>query len=311
MTTREKILAAAVFLLIVLFAARYAWGRYNEALDQKRSALLSAETELRDADFKLAQGRDAMKRLAAWQDKSLPPNRDVALSLYRSWLLERAIAAGLSVEDININARTTPSTAFRSIGYDVEARGQLPAVAAFLHAFYSSDQLHQVTRLDLRSTAGSAELDVFLAVEALMLPGATHTDKLPDGKSDRLQLASIEEYKKSLGERSMFTIYTPPRPPGQPPIARPAPPKFDDAKHAYVTGIIGTGSSWQAWIHVRTTNESLRLVEGDMLKVGDIEGKVKSISARAIVVQTTDGKELRVALGHSLREEAETVPGDS
>ncbi|MGQ0445169.1 MAG: hypothetical protein ACT4O2_08620 [Beijerinckiaceae bacterium] len=300
-----------MFLIVVLFAARYAWGEFNKSLDEKRSELLEAKADLRDAEFKLLKGRDAMKRLAAWQEKSLPTNRDVALSLYRSWLLARALEAGLAVDDININARTTPSTAFRSIGYDFEARGQISAVAAFLHAFYRGDQLHQITRLDLRSTAGSPELAVSLAVEALMLPGATHSDKLPDGESKRLKLASVEEYKKSLGERSMFTVYTPPRPPGQPPIARPAPPKFDEAKHAYVTGIIQSGPRLQAWIHVRTTNESLRLYEGDTLKVGDLEGEVKAISRRAVVLQTTDGKELRVALGHSLREEAATEPGDS
>jgi hypothetical protein len=313
MTNREKMLGLAVLLLGVLFGAGYFWGEYTNGLDERRSALTTAETELRDTELKLAQGRRAMDELAAWQETSLPTNRDVALSLYRSWLLERAREAGLSVDDINVNQRTTVSTAFRSIGYFLEARGDLAAVTAFLHAFYSSDKLHQITRLNLRSTAFSPTLEMSLQVEALMLSGATHTDSLPEGETERLKLASLDDYKKRIGERNIFAIYTPPRPPGRPPVARVAPPAFDHAKHARVTAILESDARPQVWISVHTTGEVLRLFKGDTLKVGELEAEIKSISTepRSVVLQTADGKELRVSLGHYLLEEGAAEPGDS
>ena len=58
---------------------------------------------------------------------------------------------------------------------------------------------------------------------------------------------------------------------------------------------------YQAWIHVRTTNETLRLFEGDDVKVGQFDGKIVSIEPRAIVVKSGD-EELRVELGQNLRD---------
>ena len=64
----------------------------------------------------------------------------------------------------------------------------------------------------------------------------------------------------------------------------------------------------QAWINVRTTGETLRVHEGDDVKVGALKGKVESIEPRLLVIKTDDEKPLRVQLGHSLREEEKEEP---
>ena len=155
-------------------------------------------------------------------------------------------------------------------------------------------------------------MQIHLSVEALILPGATHKDSLPDGKSDRLKLASAAEYEKSIVGRDLFKPYTPPRPPRQTVTApRPPAPKFDEASQAYVTGILGPPVNLQAWITVRTTGEVLRVHTGDDVKVGEFKGKVESISPLMIVIKTEDDKQLRVKLGSSLREEEkEKAEGD-
>jgi hypothetical protein len=304
MNQREKIMAGLLLLLLAAWGGRALYGRHQASVAKRDVDLQTVRQQLAKANLSIAAGRQAMQQLDKWQELSLPPNRDVARSLYRAWLSQKTKDAGLTVEDINPNERTSLSTAYGSIGYVIEARGTLSAVTKFLYEFYRSAQLHQITKLQLTSMPGSPELRVSLQVEALILPGATHKDSLPDGTTDRLKLASLDEYEKSIGGRDLFKSYVPPRPPREATAIRtpPQPPEFDDASQAYVTGILGSPVRLQAWITVRTTGEVLRLHAGDDVKVGDLKGKIESISPLMVVIKTDDDKQLRVKLGQSLRD---------
>jgi hypothetical protein len=113
---------------------------------------------------------------------------------------------------------------------------------------------------------------------------------------------SVDDYKKSIGERDLAATYSPPRPPTPPRERREAsaPPKFDDADLAFFTGTTGGIDGYQAWINVRTTNETLHLGVGDHVKVGALDGEIVSVDARSLVYKAGD-KSYRVALGESLR----------
>jgi hypothetical protein len=313
MNKREKILAAAVVALLVLWGGKVLIGRYQAGSSLRQRQLDAARQQLDNATLTVAAGRHAKRQIEKWQELSLPASRDVAHSLYRSWLAQKLKDAGLSVADISPNERTTVSTAYQTIGYVVEAKGSLAAVTKFLYEFYRATQLQQITKLQLSSTAGSSDLAIQLQVEAMILPGATHTDKLPEGKSDRLELANAADYEKSIVGRNLFKPYSPPAPPREvvrtPP--RPPAPKFDEASQAFVTGIVKSGDRLQAWITVRTTGEVLRVQEGDDVEVGALKGKVEAIEPRLLVVKTDDDKSVRVQLGHSLRdEEKEKADGE-
>jgi hypothetical protein len=312
MNQREKMLAGAVLLVVLAFVGKSMYGRYQRALDERTAAVTDAQKRFTAVDRKLRQGRAAMRQMQEWRTRSLPADQEKALTLYKAWLLEKAKAAGLEVSDINPNSRSTGSTAYATVGYAISAKGSLPNVAAMLYEFYRSPQLHQVTKLQMNRPAGASEIEVTMDVEALSLPGADATDKLPDGDSKRLRLAKVEDYKKTFEERDLASVYTPPRPPG-PPVAdkgdKPAPPKFDDAEHAHFTGTSGSFGSLEAWINVRTTGETLHLTPGDDLKVGALEAKIVSIENRSLVYET-EGKKFRVALGESLRKGKE-LPADS
>jgi len=307
---REKMLAAAVLLLVVAFVGRSLYGRYQRALDSRTTEVIEAQKQLFAVNEKLIQGRAAVRQLREWQARSLPEDREKALTLYKSWLLEKAKEAGLDVNDINPASRPSASTSYTSIGYQIKASGSLPAVAAMLYEFYRSPQLHQVTKLNLNRPQGGSKIEVSLDVEALSLPGAEATEKLPEGESNRLKLASLDDYKKTLTERDLVNVYTPPRPP-RPPVAErskpPAPPKFDEAEQAHFTAAVGPLGALEAWINVRTTGETLHLAAGDELKVGALAGKVVSIDNRSMVYET-EGKQFRVALGESLRKGKELAP---
>ncbi|MFO0790257.1 MAG: hypothetical protein U0805_12460 [Pirellulales bacterium] len=303
MNKREKYLGAAVMLLVVLWGGRAMFLRYRAAVAARRTQVEDAKSRLAEANLTLAKGRAAMQQIEELQKRSLPADREKAMSLYKAWLLTKAKASGLTVNDIKLAARTTTATAFEAIGYQIEATGNLSSVVSMLFEFYRSPQLHQITRLRLLRPIGASNLQVTLEVEALCLPGAVATDALPEGDSKRLKLSSVADYQKSLGERDLATVYTPPRPPAPPPTERPqppAPPKFDESEFAMFSGAVDSGKGPQAWIHIRTTGEMLHLNAGDPIKVGALEGTIESVEDRSLVLRTGE-KKFRVPLGSSLR----------
>jgi hypothetical protein len=296
-------MAGVVMLLVAMWGGRSLYKRYRTAVDSRITQVTDAQTKLQEANLLLAKGRSAVQQVEELQKRSLPADREKALSLYKAWLLATAKASNLVVNDIKLAARTTTSTSFEAIGYQMEASGNLTSVVAMLYEFYHSPQLQQITRLHLQRPPGATQLQVSLEVEALCLPGAVATDALPEGDSKRLKLASLADYQKSLGERDLATVYTPPRPPGPPPSEHsgpPAPPKFVDSEFAMFSGAVDSGKGPQAWINVRTTGEMLHLSAGDSVKIGALEGTIESVEPRSLVLKTGD-KKFRVPLGGSLR----------
>jgi hypothetical protein len=310
MNQREKMLAVMVALIIAALGVNSLYSRYQSAVTRRTDAVTEAQKRLFAVNRKLAQGRAAVRQLQDWESRSLPADREKALTLYKAWLLEKAKQAGLEVNDINPSSRPSASTAYSAIGYQIKATGTLQSVAAMLYEFYRSPQLHQITRLQLNRPQGTTNIEVSLDVEALSLPRAEATDKLPEGDSKRLKLASLEEYQKTLSERDLVSVYTPPRPPVAERSEPPKPPKFDDAEQAHFTASLGPAEALQAWITVRTTGETMHLSAGDEIKVGALEGKIVSIEGRSLVYES-EGKKFRVALGESLRKGKELAPDGS
>ncbi|HJQ79481.1 MAG TPA: hypothetical protein VJ828_05975 [Lacipirellulaceae bacterium] len=306
MSKREKILAAIVLGIGAILAMQFLWGRYQKSLRARESELATAKENLADINLAIEKGQHSLRKLEAWQKRSLPANREKALSLYKAWLLAKAKDAGLKVEGITPASRQSTNAAYKSVGYSMTATGSLSSVATLLHEFYRSPQLQKVTLLRLMRPVGASQIQVTFDAEALILPGAEATDSLPEGESKRLALASLADYQKSLGDRDLMSVYTPPRPP----VVKtdpPAPPKFDDSEHARFSASIGIGDKFQAWIHVRTTGETLHLRPGDTFKVGQLEGQIVSVEPRSMVYQAGD-KKYRVTLDQPLRKGTELGP---
>ena len=152
MNRREKMLAAAVLLLIAAWGGKSLFARYQRALDARTSQVIEAKKRLATVNRTMAEGRSAVRQVEEWQARSLPNDREKALSLYKAWLLDKAKQAGLEVDDITPSL-PTPSAAFTAIGYQMKAKGSLSAVAALLYEFYRSPQLHQITSLQLSSAS--------------------------------------------------------------------------------------------------------------------------------------------------------------
>ena len=167
-----------------------------------------------------------------------------------------------------------------------------------LYEFYRSPQLHQISRLQLSREPGAAQLTVSLDVEALSMKGAVATDKLPEGDTKRLKLASADDYKKSLAERDIVTAYTPPRPP-TPPRERTRTAEAAEVRRVGARAFLRRRQQrqrLQAWIYVLPTGETLHVMAGDPVKIGALDGKIESVEERSLVFKTGD-KRFRVRLG--------------
>jgi hypothetical protein len=116
---------------------------------------------------------------------------------------------------------------------------------------------------------------------------------------------------KSDSNSIKITVVEPAPPPPEPPKVAERPKlSFDDAEHAYVSGITSDASGRrELWLTIRTTGEILRLKEGDRVSVGSIEGLVRRITDKDVLVETEERK-LRVSMGQHLLEGQELPPDD-
>jgi hypothetical protein len=312
MNQREKILAGSVIGLVALYGGYHFYGKYAKALHARQADVEAAQTKLDEANHRLKEGHQAVKQMEAWQQRALPANFDKALSLYKAWLLAKAKDSGLVVSDITLLPTTNNNAAYKAIGYQMVASGSLSSVVSMLYEFYRSPQLHQISRLQINRPTGAAQLIVSLDVEALSMKGAVATDKLPEGDTKRLKLATADDYKKSLAERDIVTAYAPPRPPAPVRERRepPAPPKYDESELARFSAAVDNGNGLQAWIYVLPTGETLHVMAGDPVKIGALDGKIESVEERSLVLKTGD-KRFRVRLGDYLRKGTEIGAKDA
>src|SRR5262245_46282916 len=146
MTKREKILAAFVVGVLLLWGVKSLKTRFDDALAEKRATLNSTREQLGAAQLELERGREAVTKMETWQERSLPSGTMQAQQLYRTWLLERCKTAGLNVEQIEPDQRLSSSNAYSAIGYKITAVGTVKSLATLLFDFYRSRLLQQITR---------------------------------------------------------------------------------------------------------------------------------------------------------------------
>ncbi|WP_425397898.1 hypothetical protein [Aeoliella sp.] len=308
MSDREKKLAAAVVLLVVLWGGNWAWKKYATWRDNAVARHSAADTGKQDAFHQRVQAQRKVAQLGKWRKQSLPAVLPVAQSEYRGWLIHQLQEARLDVDDLVPQRTNLRSNAYQAISYQVTANGRSEAVIRFLDSFYRSDQMHKITSLQL-TPDGSRDVKVVLSVEALVVNGVKRKTGLYEGESERLALASADEYIERIIERNPFAAYEPPPPPRKerPVVVReerstpPPRPRFNHAEYAYLTGLVSVGDDFQAWVTVRTQEKDrLRLNKGDDIEVGLFKGKVVSIDKRLMVVETEDGDVVEFGMGDKL-----------
>lgn len=306
MQKREKVLAVAVAALLALMVCYSLVGRVVGAFSSRRTQISTLKAAIHEKQGLEKRGQQAALQLAEWERRSLPTNQKMAGTLYQNWLVQIADRVKLKNANIDAGRGGNHRNIYHTMPFTLQARGSLDQVVAFLHEFYSANHLHQLRSASLKPVQNSQDLDLNFSIEALVLPGADRRDKLNDERSNRLVLASLEDYKGSITRRNTFAPYSPPAPRpvySSQPSYTPT-PSFDPARFAVLTAILEVGESPQAWVSVKTSGEVIRVREGDKLSVGRFNGTVTRINVADIEFEA-DGKRRQLALGRSLPQAVE------
>ena len=313
MNQREKFLLAGIGAIVALW---FGWGLFNsyqDGYDRRVRELAELDEALFDAGVDARRARQSVQRLESYQEQSLPSDPDVARSVYAAWLIDTIQQSGLELGSVKFAAMREYEEAATALTFTATASGEPDAIVKLLDAYYRLDVLHQLTNLQLRpgNEAGDEWSLTFTSV-AMVVSGATREGGLPETPRDpaRLSKPAAEDYVQSVVGRNLFASYTPPPPPPPKPTTvvketpkpAPTPPPFDDAEHAALSGIVGYGDAYEAWVVVRTTGVTLRLHDGDAIEVGQFKGRVESVGQREMTVVAEDGAKFTVALGEMIRE---------
>lgn len=76
-------------------------------------------------------------------------------------------------------------------------------------------------------------------------------------------------------------------------------PDFDDAKLTTFTGRTKSGNRWMMWLRFLTTNETVKLYEGDTFELGKLKGVIHRISTKDVEL-TAANRRMLVKLGQNL-----------
>ncbi|HVX10488.1 MAG TPA: hypothetical protein VHC22_04870 [Pirellulales bacterium] len=131
--------------------------------------------------------------------------------------------------------------------------------------------------------------EVMLSIEALVLPGASHTDQLNDGKADRLAFGDIDTYRKTITERNFFSPYTP--------VV-----ENDPAADTFVTAVVKKHGKYQVWVNLRSSGKTLKLGEGETFELGKETATIERIERDKIEIEA-GGRRREIGLGKSFAEE--------
>ena len=307
MNSREKILSGVIAFLVLVWGTWTLWGSVGSAYTERELQLQSLRREHRDANRTRLASRRAAAQLDKWQTMSLPANDRQAHTVYFQWLrdgLDEAGFDGFDIKNLDTirNRRGRQKNAYKQLRYTVSCRGTLEQLTSFLFKFYRVDCLHKIESLSMRPVKDSDKMALDLAVTALALPGVSHNDAFRKSSTSRLVHGDLDDYQQMIVGRKLFTAYAPsPEKPTEVAADTGGPPQSDEAKNAYVTGIVTRPGGFQAWLHFRSTDKRYLLGAGDAVDVGDFHATVVSISPRAIVL-SSDGQRLRVGLGQNLGE---------
>jgi hypothetical protein len=204
MTQRERILAIAVGGLAVVVSTFFIYWWISGSLGQRRGQIAALRQKLQVQERLVAQTKAATRAIAEAEKRSLPPEPNVAGSLYGDWLLDQVVAARLVDPKVALARQSVDRNFFTALSFTASGKGTLAQVVDLLYRFYSVDYQHRITRLSIVPLEEPKMLSFSMTVEALSLMGAPQADRLTPRPASRLALGSEQKYVDVILGRNLF-----------------------------------------------------------------------------------------------------------
>ena len=202
---RERLFAVIVGCVAVLLVGYFVYSWIAGQFSRRATEIANLQKQIKDFERTANKGRAAARKIAQYEERSLPANPEVASTHYQTWLVAEMELAGLDTPKMNLESNQGgDKDPFIKQVYQVDAMGTLPQVVELLHAFYRMDWLHRITSLTLSPLKDSKWLDVRMKVETLSLRKASNPEKLLPRASNRLDLGDAEAYYDAIVGRNLF-----------------------------------------------------------------------------------------------------------
>ena len=281
--TRKNILMAIAGVVLALICADWLWRNAVEApLELRRRKMASLDRAIKKRNEGVQKAMRAADQMAVWEAQSLPSDSEVARSLYQAWLLELVGYVDLANPNVDSGSPLGRKGLYQTISFSVRGRGNLEQLTTFLFEFYSANHLHLIRSLSITPLGRSGELDISIAIEAIVLATADRRDRLSSARSERLASNRLEDYDPIV-RRNLFGFG------GSP----------DATDHTYLTTVVYVDDEPEAWFTLRATDEVLKLREGQSLKIGQFEGTVREIDDSDVVLES-EGERWLLTIGENL-----------
>jgi hypothetical protein len=304
MNSREKLMALAVGLVIVLFGLKAGYDYISDSFAERERTLADTQKKLDVRQAKIDAGRRAQKQISDWNKRSLPTDPS-ASSAYLSWLGNTAKDLGSQAVEQTGSARRVmdDKTGFEVLKFKVKGESEvtLKQLVKFLYEFYASNQLHKIRQMAITPHA-DRKLTVVIDIDALVLRGSDRANELSKERIPQLSRGDLAAYESKISGRNFFTEY---REPQRPPDGGRRPPAstFDVAKHTYLTAIVSQNDQPGINIIVRPTSDKFELKEGDEFEVGGVTYQVLQINVRdREAILKAGGKRKQIHLGDTLND---------
>ena len=204
MNQRERLLAIAVGAMLLLVGAFMAQSYVSGQFVARRGKVAELEGKLKKSKLQILKGQRATKKIGEYEARSLPPEPELARSLYQDWLLSEVGKAGLVDQQVRAISTQADADLFVKQVFSITGKGTLSQTVDLLHALYRVDHLHRITLLTLKPIKESKLLDLTLTIEAVSLRKAPPATQLSDKPSQRLALPTREAYHTAIVGRNLF-----------------------------------------------------------------------------------------------------------
>lgn len=279
---QQKLLLGAALVVGLYFGGEWAYQEYvDKPAKVRQNAVAKLNKDISNAQKTLKGAKLAIERLESLEGQSLPGKIDVAQANYRSWLLERATAAGLLSPSVESGSVTTRRGLFQVLSFSLRAKGNLDQTTRFLYNFYETKLLHQIQTISLTPLGKTGMLDVSLTVQAVALPETPVREKPPETDPTRLAQGSLDGYLV-IPQRNVFGLGG----------------SSDPADRTVLTAVTAVDGAPEVWFSQSESDKLFKFKPGDEIHFGRFQGKLTEVLQEDVILES-QGEQWLLSIGEN------------